>query len=56
MFPYENVMSIHNQKMANFISENERIQMARVRKAERPSALERRVEEIVESLRAGGHM
>ena len=54
MFPYENVMSIHNQKMAHFISENERIKMARVRKAERPSALERRVEGIVESLRAFG--
>ena len=40
--------------MARFISENERIQMARMRKAGRQSALERRVEEIVEVLRDFG--
>ena len=41
MFPYENVKSIHDQKMAQFISEKEKAQMAKMRKAGRPGLVER---------------
>ena len=54
MFPYENVMSIHNQKMTQYQNERSRKQQKEMVKAGRPSALERRVGEIVESLRTFG--
>ena len=54
MFPYEYVKSIHDQKAAKFMAERDKVQMASLARAGQPSALRRRVEEIVESLRNFG--
>lgn len=41
MFPYENVKSIHNQKMAQFIAERDRDLLVRTLKAGKPSQIKR---------------
>lgn len=41
MFPYENVMSIHSQKMAQYQNERNRKQLKEIVRAGRPSPLKR---------------
>lgn len=54
MFPYENVKSIHDQKMAQFISAKEKVQMARMRKAGRQGLVERWFERVSPRFRSIG--
>ncbi len=55
MFPYENVMSIHNQKMAKFVAERDNQRLVRILNADQPSAVERMSMVFGRKLLALGH-
>ncbi|MCH7900874.1 MAG: hypothetical protein IH818_08165 [Acidobacteria bacterium] len=55
MFPYENVMSIHNQKMAQFVSEREKDQIARMFPG-RVGSVERMTKAVGKGLKSAGEV
>ena len=56
MFPYENVMSIHNQKMARFVSEREKDQIARMLNPGRVGPVERMAKAVGNGLKSAGEV
>ena len=54
MLPYEHVKSIHDQKMAQFLAERDKDQMARMVKAGRPGMIQRFTEALGEAVKTAG--